>query len=394
MRILFTFLLFIICLPSYAVNDHAANNYVHQSQLGANQFDQYLPLLTNKKVGLVVNQTSTIGNNHLVDILLNKGVSIHYLFAPEDGTRGQHCAGIKVKNDTDQTTGIPIISIYGKHKHPPQQIMAELDVVIFDIQDVGARFYTYISSMHYMMEAAAEASVEFIVLDRPNPNISHTAGPVLKAEYQSFVGMHPIPLLHGMTVGELARMIVGEHWLTSTNPINLKVIPVENYKRTDLYQLPIAPSPNLPNQQAILNYPSLCLFEATPVSVGRGTDWPFQVIGHDQVHLGSFTFTPQKRLTQSYSPKLNGKQISGLDLRTRGLSGFDIQLLKNTFEQFQKMTQPPIRFFQRPNFFDKLAGTDQLRLDLLAGKSVKEIEQSWQEDLLKFKQRRKAYLLY
>ncbi|MCP4061340.1 MAG: DUF1343 domain-containing protein, partial [Pseudoalteromonas sp.] len=275
-------LLFIITIFNVGAHAHTAQI---TPIVGAAQYKHYLPQLQNKRVGLVVNQTSLVENTHLVDALLTKNITITKIFAPEHGFRGDHDAGAHVKNAVDSKTGIPLISIYGKNKKPSAEALSEVDVIIFDIQDVGVRFYTYISSMHYMMEAAAEQGIEFIVLDRPNPNIAYVDGPILERQFKSFVGMHPIPVLHGMTVGELAKMIKGESWINKAADLKLTVIPVDHYTRSTSYNLPVKPSPNLPNDQSIALYPSLCFFESTPVSIGRGTDFAFQVIGYSPVAL-------------------------------------------------------------------------------------------------------------
>ncbi|WP_105258580.1 exo-beta-N-acetylmuramidase NamZ family protein [Pseudoalteromonas sp. T1lg88] len=360
-------------------------------QVGASRFEHYLPLLKGKRVGLVVNQTSTLGDTHLVDALLAKQVKITTIFAPEHGFRGDQDAGAHIDSGIDTKTGLPIISIYGKNKQPSAEAMSQVDVVLFDIQDVGVRFYTYISSMHYMMQASAAAKAEFIVLDRPNPNIAYIDGPILEPEFRSFVGMHPIPVLHGMTVGELAQMIVGENWLEKGVNPELTVIPVANYARDRGYSLPIKPSPNLPNDQAIGLYPSLCFFEATPVSIGRGTDFPFQVLGHDKVVLGEFTFSPRSIVGAASSPKLEGLVAKGLDLRQSQVRGLDLGWLIAAHKRFAEQGEV---FFSSAGFMDKLAGTDALRLAIESGQSEAEIRKSWQAGLDAFKAARKKYLLY
>lgn len=379
---------------TYAV----AAKSINESQLGAAQIAEYFPELKGKRIGVVVNQTSKINDVHLVDLLRQHHFNVTTIFAPEHGFRGNHGAGEIVKSSIDPVTGIKIVSIYGKGKKPSDDIMSQLDVVIFDIQDVGLRFYTYISSMHYMMQAAAENAVEFIVLDRPNPNIQYVDGPILEAEFRSFVGMHPIPISHGMTVGELALMIVGEGWLNieSKRPdfeysLKLTVVPVKDYQRQDEYILPIAPSPNLPNSQAISLYASLCLFEATPISIGRGTPFPFQVVGHNKVSIGQFQFTPVPIAGVTNNPKLKGKQVTGQDLRNASIQGFDLNIFYQWYQAFQ---QQNMEFFERASFMDKLSGTDKLRKAMESGESLKSIQHSWQPGLLKFKRQRKPYLLY
>jgi uncharacterized protein YbbC (DUF1343 family) len=369
-----------------AISVHAAPMMV-----GAQQYDAYLHQLKNKRVGLVVNQTSQVGQTHLVDSLLAKQLNITHIFAPEHGFRGDYDAGAHVKNAVDSKTGIPLVSIYGKHKKPSAAVLADIDAIIFDIQDVGVRFYTYISSMHYMMEAAAEQGVEFIVLDRPNPNIAYIDGPILEPAFKSFVGMHPIPVLHGMTVGELANMIKGERWVNQAANLQLTVIPVKNYTRTTPYRLPVKPSPNLPNDVAIALYPSLCFFEATPISIGRGTDFAFQVIGYSPIELGKFSFTPRSIKGAALNPKFKNILVKGLDLRESKTQGLDLSYLINAYNQ---LTKHHVNFFERADFMDKLAGTNKLRLAIEAGQSQVQIKQRWQAGLTKFKQQRAPYLLY
>jgi len=388
-KTLFITLFFIfsaIFIPSVQANE--ANNSL---VVGAQQYAKYLPQLKNKRVGLVVNQTSTIGQTHLVDALLAKSINITKIFAPEHGFRGDHDAGAHVKNTVDSKTGIPLISIYGKNKKPSQAALADVDVIIFDIQDVGVRFYTYISSMHYMMEAAAEQGIEFLVLDRPNPNIAYVDGPILEPEFKSFVGMHPIPVLHGMTVGELAKMIKGEGWINKAPDLKLTVIPVDHYTRKSAYSLPVKPSPNLPNDQAIALYPSLCFFEATPISIGRGTDFAFQVIGYSPIPLGDFNFTPRAIKGAALNPKFKNQTVQGLDLRQANITGLNLTYLINAYTELSKNN---ISFFERADFMDKLAGTNKLRLAIEAGQSEAQIKQSWQAGLAQFKAQRAPYLLY
>jgi uncharacterized protein YbbC (DUF1343 family) len=359
--------------------------------LAAEQTAYYLPMLKGKRVGLVVNQTSQIANKHLVDVLITNHVNVQAIFAPEHGFRGDHDAGEKFSSTVDEKTGIPLISIYGKNRKPSADVMANLDVIIFDIQDVGVRFYTYISSMHYMMEAAADAGVSFIVFDRPNPNGAFVDGPILEAEFMSFVGMHKIPLLHGMTVAELALMFTGEGWLNTSKDLNLTVVSLKNYQRTMPYSLPIKPSPNLPNDIAINLYPSLGFFEATPVSIGRGTSFPFQVIGHDNISVGAFGFTPVSTPGAASRPKLMNKNLTGQDLRHSKIKGLDLSFIIQWHKVFQKTNT---EFFTRASFMDKLSGSDKLRKAIVAGKTEQEIKQGWQQGLLHFKMLRKPYLLY
>jgi len=362
-----------------------------QISVGAEQTDQYLLRLKGKKIALVVNQTSNVFDQHLVDVLLQKKIDIKMIFAPEHGFRGNRDAGEKFDSSVDTKTGIPLVSLYGKKRKPSLSTLKDVDVIVFDIQDVGVRFYTYISTMHYMMEAAADAGIEFIVLDRPNPNGSFVDGPILEKEFSSFVGMHPIPLLHGMTVGELALMIKGEGWLNSDNKLALTVVKVQNYQRALAYILPIKPSPNLPNRQSIALYPSLAYFEATPISIGRGTAFPFQVIGHDNVKVGDFTFTPVSMPGAASSPKLMNIKVRGEDLRQVDSHGLNLRFILQWYKAFDDRG---ITFFNSPNFMDKLAGTDKLRKAIIEGQSAEQIKLSWRAGILAFKKDRKPYLLY
>lgn len=358
---------------------------------GAEQPERYLPLLAGKKVGLLVNQTSRVGEQHLVDFLLQQQVQVVGIFAPEHGFRGDADAGAKIDDSRDTRTGLPIWSMYGASKKPDLSLLQQLDVVIFDIQDVGVRYYTYISSMHYMMEAAAAAGVAMLVLDRPNPNGAYLDGPVLELKFQSFVGMHPIPLLHGMTVGELALMIKGEAWIVNADKLQLTVIPNANYQRDLPYELPIPPSPNLPNSQAIKLYPSLGFFEATPMSVGRGTPFPFQVLGYDQFATDEFSFIPVSTPGAALNPPLKDKQLYGEDLRQVATDGLTLAYLMRWQQLFASHAKV---LFTAADFMDKLAGTDKLRLQIERGDSEQQIRDSWQGALQRFKQQRQPYLLY
>ena len=358
----------------------------------ADRPDAYLPLLRGKKVGLVVNQTSILTqkeNIHLVDFLLKEGIKVQKVFVPEHGFRGDADAGELVKSDTDKNTGLPLVSLYGDHKKPAETALADVDVVIFDLQDVGLRFYTYISTLHYLMEACAENNKSLIIFDRPNPNGDYIDGPILEKEYSSFVGMHPIPVVHGLTVGELAQMINGEGWLKNGVQANIQVIKAENWDHSMAYSLPVKPSPNLPNDIAIRLYPSLCFFEGTDISVGRGTYFPFQVFGAPNKKLGNFTFTPKSIQGMSKNPPHENKLCYGRDLRNEPLSHrFTLAYLLEMYEK----TGKGAAFFN--NFFNKLAGTDQLQKDIIAGKSEAEIRESWQTGLEAYRQMREKYLLY
>lgn len=358
-------------------------------QLGANRTELYLSELEGKNIGLLVNHTSVINDVHLVDFLLGENVAIKTIFAPEHGFRGTADAGELVNDNVDEKTGIPVVSLYGSNKKPSAEQLRGLDVVIFDIQDVGVRFYTYISSMHYMMEACAENGIRMVVFDRPNPNGHIVDGPILNPGYKSFVGMHPIPVVHGLTVGELAKMVNAEGWLEGGNKCELLVIPMKNYKHSDLYSLPIKPSPNLPNDQSIMLYPSLCFFEGTQMSIGRGTYFPFQVIGYPDESFGEFTFTPVSIDGMSKSPKHENKICYGVDLRNAPpLNKLDLGFVIEFYKKWQKEED----FFT--NYFNTLAGTDQLKKQIEDGKTEKEIRETWQQGLEKYKALRKKYLLY
>jgi uncharacterized protein YbbC (DUF1343 family) len=358
---------------------------------GAWQTNEYLPLIKDKRVGLVVNQTSTVANQHLVDTLLALDISIKAIFAPEHGFRGDAYDGEIIDDSIDPTTEIPIISLYASHKKPTAEDLEGIDVMIFDIQDVGARFYTFISTMHYVMEACAENSLPLIILDRPNPNGHYVDGPVLDTAYTSFVGMHPIPIVYGLTNAELARMINGEGWLSSQDSCNVTLVKNLNYTHNTRYVSPIAPSPNLPNARAIELYPSLCLFEPTIISIGRGTDFPFQVTGHPDSIAGEFTFTPRSIDGVSKYPKYQDKLCFGEDLREgEPVYSLDLSFLIDYLNIFGNDSS----FFDRANYFDLLAGGDQLRNQLLAGKTAAQIRDSWQTDLEKYMLIRSKYLLY
>ncbi len=358
---------------------------------GADQSARYLPLLSGKRVGLVVNQSSLVGNNHLVDFLIKNEIEVTKIFSPEHGFRGKADAGEKVDDHLDVKTGLPIVSLYGKNKKPTREQLADLDVLVFDIQDVGIRFYTYISTLHYVMEACAENNKELIVLDRPNPNGDYVGGPVLKEEFQSFVGMHPIPIVHGCTVGELAIMINGEQWLNEGVQCKLNVISCKNYTHSMPWSLLVKPSPNLPNDLSVRLYPSLCFFEATHVSIGRGTQFPFQVIGYPNPEFGDFTFTPESIPGMAKNPKQDGKLCYGLDLRQEGLNHkFSISYFLGFYKHFEAESD----FLSSERWFNLLAGTDQLLNDIRQGKTLLDIENSWEEELTDFLRLRKKYLLY
>lgn len=358
---------------------------------GADQLEAYLPLLEGKTVGLMGNQTSVVGNEHLVDVLLRQGVNLKFAFAPEHGFRGDIERGEKVSNDLDEKTGLPLYSLYGKNEKA-DSIVNSVDVMIFDLQDVGARFYTYITSMHRVMQLATNHGKKVIVLDRPNPNGDQVDGPVRKDDkFKSNVSYHKIAMIHGLTVGELAEMINGEGWLEDGAQCDLTVIPVKNYDHSMKYELPVIPSPSLPTYNSVRLYMSLCLFEGTDINVGRGTDWPFEVLGYPDPVFGEFTFTPGTRPGMAAHVEQQGELCYGLDLReTDPAQKFTLKYLID----FYNKADFKDNFFVRAEFFDKLAGTDQLRKQIIAGKTEAEIRDSWKEELSDYKEMRKQYLLY
>lgn len=367
-----------------------------QVKNGADRLEELFPLLENKRISLVVNQTSLVQNVHLLDTLYNKGVHITQVFAPEHGFRGDADAGEFIKNGKDYRTQVPIISLYGKNKKPQPAQLQQTDIVIFDIQDVGARFYTYISTMFYVMQACAENNKELIILDRPNP-CDYIDGPVLDMKYKSFVGMLPIPVLHGCTIGELAQMINGEGWLGNNLQCPLKVITIEDWKHGQPYSLPVKPSPNLPNDQAIALYPSLCPFEGTSVSVGRGTDFPFQIIGSPTTKNLKFRFMPHPMKGSDKHPLHQDTYCYGLNLSSEKNipKGFSLQYVIQFYNYFQNLTKHAEKeFFTRPHWFDLLMGTNQVRLDILKNKTEEQIRSAWQKKLNQYKEIRKKYLLY
>lgn len=408
--------LLIFLSPVLAMNPQIRN--------GADQLDILLPLLKNKRIGLVINQTSRCGTTPLPDALKTQ-VKLIRIFAPEHGFRGTADAGETIRDGKDIRTGLPIISLYGKNKKPLPEQLQDLDVMVFDIQDVGARFYTYISTLYYVMQACAEQGKEVIVLDRPNP-CDYVDGPVLRPNWKSFVGMLPVPVLHGCTVGELAQMINGEGWLGKNLSCPLSVVPVKGWKHGQPYSLPVKPSPNLPNDRAIALYPSLCPFEGTSVSIGRGTEYPFQVIGSPYTNAFSFQFTPRSLEGFDKNPLHKDRICYGVDFRdqtatpasgshtsratTNGTlpeeaerdlpQGFSLKYILEFYRLYRakaakdKTFNAEKEFFTRPRWFDLLMGTDQVRRDILQGKTEKEIRQSWQPALEKYKDIRKKYLLY
>lgn len=363
--------------------------YAQNLQTGADRIEEYLPIIKDKRVGLVVNHTSVISCTNgtykaLPDSLIARGVNVKCIMAPEHGYKGVAEAGEHLKNAKDEETGLKIYSLYGTTKKPQKEWMEDIDILIFDMQDVGARFYTYLSTLYYVMESCGENHKELLILDRPNPNDA-IDGPILDPKFKSFVGIIPIPLLHGCTLGELAEMMAGEGWVNITE--NLIVVPCNNWKHGDKYDCPIAPSPNLPNAHAINIYPSLCLFEGTSVSVGRGTIHPFECYGHPNMK-GSFVFTP-KPSKSNKNPLQNGKACKGEDLRNlEQIKGFNLSFVLNAYKQLGAS------FITSTSFFDRLAGTDKLRKQILSGMTEKQIRSSWQKDLTDYKKIRENYLLY
>jgi len=360
--------------------------------VGAERFQEYLPYLTNKRVAIVANPTSIAYNQHVVDTLYSLGVNFRVIFCPEHGFRGEAEAGAGVSDGKDVKTGIPIISLYGKQKKPSAEMLQDIDVVLFDIQDVGARFYTYISTMSYVLDACAEYNIPMIVLDRPNPNGYYVDGPVLKEKFSSFVGLHPVPVVHGLTVGEYAKMVAGERWLESKNIPDLKVIKCVNYDHETRYSLPVKPSPNLPDMNSIYLYPSLCFFEGTTVSVGRGTTKPFSQYGHPDFEETGYTFTPVSIPGASKYPKHENEVCNGYLLvedaaRLKEEGELELSYLFNAYRQIGSD-----EFFNA--FFEKLVGNDELREQIKQGLSEEEIRKSWKKDLEEYKRMREKYLLY
>lgn len=387
---LFLFLLFSFLLAACAQKKKDGK----EIRTGADRTGNYISLLKGKNIAIVANQTSVIKKGreneytHLVDSLLSLNIKVKKVFAPEHGFRGKADAGEVVKDGIDTKTGLPIISLYGKNKKPSPEQLKGIDLVVFDIQDVGARFYTYISTLHYVMEACAEASIPVIVLDRPNPNGHYIDGPILEKEHQSFVGMHPVPVVYGMTIGEYGVMINGEKWLKNGVQCDLTVIPLENYTHQSRYSLPIKPSPNLPNDKAINLYPSLCFFEGTTVNAGRGTDMQFQIYGSPYLEMkNDFSYTPVANEGAKY-PKHRNSLCYGEDLRNQSdLNSLNLSWLIKAHEKDNRE-----RFFN--GFFTKLAGTEKLQEQIEKGMSEEVIKSSWQKGLDQFKKTRKKYLIY
>lgn len=387
-KLLFQFLFVIIfSCKSYSIDYKSVVT-------GAEQTDIYLTKLKDKKIGIVANQTSVIKSTHIVDSLLSLGIDIKKIFCPEHGFRGNQDAGAHIANYIDERTKIPVISLYGNKKKPSNEDLQGLDIIIFDIQDVGVRFYTYISTMHYVMEACADNNITLLILDRPNPNGFYVDGPVLDMKYKSFVGMHPVAMVHGLTIAEYATMINGENWLSNSSKCNIDYVLCKNYTHSDLYKLPINPSPNLSSMNSIFLYPSLGIFEGTVMSVGRGTDFPFQVVGSPELKTEKFSFTPRSIKGASSNPPYEGLICYGYDLRNIGENFmFDrkqisLEWLIKTYNAYPEKK----KYFN--SFFNTLMGTSLVKTMIIAGKSEEEIRNTWKEDLLKFKEIRKKYLLY
>ena len=355
---------------------------------GAYQIDEYTKLIDGKKVGIVANQSSEINGMSLVDTLISLNQDVVKIFSPEHGFRGKADAGAKIDNEIDAKTGLKIISLYGKNRKPKNEQLKGVEIMIFDLQDVGVRFYTYISTLHYVMEACAENNIPVIILDRPNPNAHYIDGPMLEEKYKSFVGMHKVPIVYGMTIGEYGKMINGEGWLKNSIKCDLTVISINNYDHSMKYKLPLRPSPNLPNTKSINLYPSLCYFEGTPISAGRGTEMQFQIFGAPNLKGMDFEFTPKPNFG-SKKPKFNGKKCYGKDLRDEEyLSEINISWVIDAYSAYPNKD----KFFNA--FFKKLAGTEKLQKQIEDGKSAKEIKATWQKGLEEFETIRAKYLIY
>ncbi len=380
---------------AYAFEDLkvATEDTLRKIIVGAERTGEYLDLIKDKRVGIVGNQSSMIRNTHVVDSLLALGVNIQKVFSPEHGFRGKADAGEHVKSQKDEKTGLPIVSLYGSNKKPSNDQVKDIDVMIFDIQDVGVRFYTYISTLHYVMESCAENGISLIILDRPNPNGHYVDGPVLDKNYKSFIGMHEVPIVHGMTIGEYGKMINGEGWLDGELTCDLNVISCENYDHDKPYSLPVAPSPNLRSDLAIQLYPSLCLLEATTVSIGRGTDHPFEQYGHPDFPETGYSFTPQSG-PGSKNPKLKSVTCNGYFLDDSiyyRMNSLDLSFVINSY---QLLTDKKSEFLLRPKSFNLLAGNSDLIKQLGFGLTEEEIKKTWESELSAYKEMRKKYLLY
>ncbi|PHR49280.1 MAG: hypothetical protein COA32_02945 [Fluviicola sp.] len=380
---------------SDSIIDTSGEEVAVQISVGAEKINEILELIEGKSVAIVANQTSRVGDTHLVDTLIALNVDVKAVFSPEHGFRGDADAGEKVNSKEDQKTGLPLFSLYGSNRKPTKNQLEGIDIVIFDVQDVGARFYTYISTLHYVMEACAESNKKVIILDRPNPNGQSIDGPVRKSGYESFVGMHPIPVIHGMTIGEYGKMINGEKWLKNELVCELEIVTCENYTHDSTYSLPIAPSPNLRSDQSIALYPSLCLFEGTIMSVGRGTETPFEVFGHPDLDKYpdkyNFEFTPKPSYGAKH-PKLEDKKCFGKDLSEINIENGKLNL-EWLIESYNDVDRNDF-FITKNGWFDLLAGTNELRKQIEKGLSESEIRASWEDDLKAFRLIRKKYLIY
>ncbi|OFX19317.1 MAG: hypothetical protein A2041_03220 [Bacteroidetes bacterium GWA2_31_9b] len=361
---------------------------------GAEQTEKYIYQLKGKNIALVANHTSVINKTHLLDTLLSLNVQVKQVFSPEHGFRGNGDAGEPIHSFIDEKTGLPVISLYGSNKKPTKESLQGIDIVIFDLQDVGVRFYTYISTMHYVMEACAENNVELLILDRPNPNGFYVDGPVLDTNYRSFVGMHPVPIVHGMTIAEYAQMINGEGWLKNNIQCKLKYISCENYTHDSLYKLPVPPSPNLQNMQAVYLYPSLGFFEGTVLNVGRGTDFPFQVFGSPDFKNSDFSYTPRSIDGASKFPPHENQKCFGIDLRNYPIDkvikskSINLDWIVLGYSSFKNSKS----FFN--SYFYNISGTKQFKEQIIQKKTAQEIHDSWNPELEKFKNIRKKYLIY
>ena len=382
--------LFIVILAFITLHCQAKQSRVI---VGAEQTNDYLPILKNKRIAVFSNHTGMVGNKHLLDVLLENKINVVAIFSPEHGFRGNADAGEHVSSSVDQKTGVPILSLYdGQLGKPSEDSMRKFDLLIVDIQDVGLRFYTYYASMVRLMDACAEYNRKMLILDRPNPNGHYVDGPILDMKYKSGVGWLPIPVVHGMTLGELALMVNGERWLPASRICDVTVIKCKNYTHQTMYQLPIPPSPNLPNMKAVYLYPSICYFEATPVSLGRGTQLPFQVYGHPNMTGYNYSFTPQSTSGAKNPPQLgrlcHGVNLSALSEEEIRKKGVDLSYLIDAYRNLNMDD-----YFFRP-FFERLIGTDYVRKMIEQGKDADEIKAMWKEDVEKFKVQRRPYLLY
>lgn len=383
-------ILFIVILAFITLHCQAKQSRVI---VGAEQTNDYLPILKNKRIAVFSNHTGMVGNKHLLDVLLENKINVVAIFSPEHGFRGNADAGEHVSSSVDQKTGVPILSLYdGQLGKPSEDSMRKFDLLIVDIQDVGLRFYTYYASMVRLMDACAEYNRKMLILDRPNPNGHYVDGPILDMKYKSGVGWLPIPVVHGMTLGELALMVNGERWLPASRICDVTVIKCKNYTHQTMYQLPIPPSPNLPNMKAVYLYPSICYFEATPVSLGRGTQLPFQVYGHPNMTGYNYSFTPHSTSGAKSPPQLgrlcHGVNLSELSEEEIRKKGVDLSYLINAYRNLNMDD-----YFFRP-FFERLIGTDYVRKMIEQGKDADEIKAMWKEDVEKFKVQRRPYLLY